>query len=169
MRIGVIGPGFLGVGSEEENLAEQVGELLGRCGATIVCGGMGGVMAAACRGAQKTGATTVGLLPGFDTAAANPFLTVALPTGLGELRNGLIVNASQAIICIGGSWGTLSEVSLALRTGKPCVALRGWRIDTRADIHAEHLHHADTPDEAVTFAVAVAAQRQQPRPPGMPD
>jgi uncharacterized protein (TIGR00725 family) len=83
-------------------------------------------MAAVCAGAAEAGGTTVGLLPGDERAAGNPDLTVALPTGLGELRNGLVVRAADAVIAIGGSWGTLSEVALARRTGVPVVSLGSW-------------------------------------------
>jgi uncharacterized protein (TIGR00725 family) len=86
-------------------------------------------MEAACRGARSEGATTVGLLPGSDRAAANPFVAVAIPTGLGEARNALVVRAADAVIAIGGGYGTLSEIALALRAGKPVVGLGTWDID----------------------------------------
>ncbi|GAA0806992.1 TIGR00725 family protein [Spirilliplanes yamanashiensis] len=109
-------------------VAEEVGALLARRGAIVVCGGLGGVMAAACRGAAAHGGTTVGLLPGDTRAGANPHLTVALPTGLGQLRNGLVVAAADALIAVGGNWGTLSEVALAARAGKPVAAVGGWTV-----------------------------------------
>jgi uncharacterized protein (TIGR00725 family) len=157
MRIGVIGPGTPDAGSGDEQLAERVGELLARRGATLVCGGLGGVMAAACRGAQRAGGTTVGLLPGLDTDGANPYLTVALPTGLGELRNGLVVNASEAVICVGGSWGTLSEMALALRTGTPCVGLACWAVDTLGSEQERTVHRAESPEDAVDAARTAAS------------
>ena len=158
MRIGVIGPDTLHADAEDLRLAEHVGRLLGQAGATIVCGGTGGVMEAACRGAREHGATTVGLLPGWDAAYANPHVTVALPLGVGEMRNTLIVNASEAIISIGGSWGTLSEIALALRTGTPCVILRGWRIDTHGhDTEATPLP-VDDPVTAVREAISAAGR-----------
>jgi uncharacterized protein (TIGR00725 family) len=126
--VAVVGPGD-GATSEETELAGQVGRLLADRGVIEVCGGLGGVMAAACAGAAGRGGLTVGLLPGRDRAAGNPHLTVALPTGLGELRNGLVVGAADAVIAVGGSWGTLSEVALAMRTGKPTVVIGGWRVD----------------------------------------
>ncbi|HWH29248.1 MAG TPA: TIGR00725 family protein, partial [Mycobacteriales bacterium] len=97
-------------------------------GAVLVCGGLGGVMAAACAGAAAAGGVTVGLLPGDDRGAANPHVTVALPTGLGELRNGLLVRCCDAVIGIGGGWGTLSELALARRTGVPVVLLGSWQV-----------------------------------------
>ena len=109
--------------------AEAVGRGLAQGGAVLVCGGPGGVMAAASRGASQAGGIVVGLLPGADRSAANEWLTLALPTGLGELRNGLIVRAADAVIAIGGAYGTLSEIALALRSGVPVLGLSTWEID----------------------------------------
>jgi uncharacterized protein (TIGR00725 family) len=125
--VGVVGPGDE-ASAEQVAAAAEVGRLLGRAGAVLLCGGLGGVMAAACAGAAAAGGTTVGLLPGEDRAAANPHLTVALTTGLGELRNGLLVRSCDVLIAVGGSWGTLSEVALARRTGVPVVVLQGWQV-----------------------------------------
>jgi uncharacterized protein (TIGR00725 family) len=108
--------------------AEAVGRELGRRGAVVVCGGGGGVMEAACAGARGAGGLTVGLLPGLDRADANAHVEVAIATGLGELRNGLIVRASDALIAIGGEWGTLSEIALALKLGRPVVTLGSWDL-----------------------------------------
>lgn len=119
----------------------------------MVTGGLGGVMEASARGAAGAGGLVVGLLPGRDRAAGNPYLTVALPTGLGELRNGLIVRASDALICVGGSWGTLSEIALAVRTGVPVVMLGGWGLPSDGPIQV------DSPAEAVRLTVDLARQR----------
>jgi uncharacterized protein (TIGR00725 family) len=127
--IAVIGPGADAT-REEAEIARRVGSLLADRGAIVVCGGLDGVMAAACEGASARGGLTVGLLPGRDRAAGNPYLSVALPTGLGELRNGLVVGVSDAVIAVGGSWGTLSEIALAMRTGKPTIVVGGWTIAT---------------------------------------
>lgn len=108
--------------------AAAVGAQLARRGAVVVCGGLGGVMAAACRGAHEAGGTTLGILPGGDRTAANPWVTVAVATGLGELRNGLVVRAADAVIAVAGGYGTLSEVALALKAGKPVVGLGTWQI-----------------------------------------
>ena len=86
-------------------------------------------MAAACRGASEVGGVTIGVLPGSDRRAGNEWLTVALPTGLGELRNGLVVRAADVVIAVGGAYGTLSEVALALKTGVPVVGLDSWEVD----------------------------------------
>jgi len=108
--------------------AEEVGRLLAGAGAVVVTGGGTGVMAAASRGATGAGGTTLGILPGHDRHDANPHLTLAVPTGLGEMRNALIVRAVDALVVVGGSWGTLSEVALACRTGVPVFALHGWDL-----------------------------------------
>jgi uncharacterized protein (TIGR00725 family) len=124
--VAVVGPGDASAAELED--AEAVGRGLAMAGATLVCGGLGGVMAAACRGAAGAGGMTVGILPGADRAAANQWVQVAIPTGLGELRNGLVVRAADAVIAVGGAYGTLSEVALALKTGVPVIGLRTWQI-----------------------------------------
>ena len=108
--------------------AETLGRRLAEAGAVIVCGGGPGVMAAVCRGARQAGGTTVGLLPGLDRLTGNPHLTVSLPTGLDQGRNLLLVRASDALVAVGGGFGTLSEVALALRTGVPVVGLATWSL-----------------------------------------
>ena len=135
------------VGSGEATSAEiedayAVGRLLGTRGCVVVTGGLGGIMAAASRGARSAGAVTVGVLPGLDRGAANEWITVVLPTGLGELRNGLIVRAAEGLIAIGGEYGTLSEVALALKGGKRVIGLHfRWSIDG--------VEEAASPQEAV--------------------
>jgi len=119
--IAVIGGGTCT--TEETALAEETGRLLAQRGAILVCGGLGGVMEAAARGAQTNGGTTVGILPGDDPAAANAHIAIPLATGLGEMRNFLIVRTAHALIAIGGGVGTLSEIALAQRIGKPVVGL----------------------------------------------
>jgi uncharacterized protein (TIGR00725 family) len=109
--------------------AESVGRGLAARGAVLVCGGLGGAMEAACRGAKEAGGTTVGLLPGRDRDDANSYVDIAVTTGLGEARNALIVRAADSLIAIGGGYGTLSEIALALRTGKRVVGLGTWEID----------------------------------------
>jgi uncharacterized protein (TIGR00725 family) len=125
--IAVIGPGE--ASAEEEHRAEAVGAALARAGAVLVCGGLGGVMAAACRGARSERATTVGILPGSDRTSANEWVTVAIATGLGELRNGLVVRTADVVIAIGGGPGTLSEIALALKTDVPVLGLDTWEIE----------------------------------------
>ncbi len=130
------------------DLAEEVGRELGAAGAFVICGGRGGVMAAACRGAQAEGGVTIGLLPGFDRTEANQWVTVAIPTGLGELRNGLVARAADVLIAVGGGYGTLSEIALALRAGKPVLGLDTWDI--------EGVRHMPTAELAVTRALELA-------------
>jgi uncharacterized protein (TIGR00725 family) len=125
--VAVIGPAQASPADEEH--AEAAGQALARAGAVIVCGGLGGVMAAACRGAATGGGTTVGLLPGPDRSAANRWVTVALPTGLGEARNLLVVRAADAVVAIGRGYGTLSEIALALKLGRPVVGVGTWPVD----------------------------------------
>ena len=125
--VAVVGPAEASHG--ELDAAERVGRGLAQQGAVVVCGGLGGVMAAASRGATSAGGTAIGILPGTRREAANPWLTVAIATGLGELRNGLITRAVDAVIAVGGGYGTLSEIALALRTGVPVIGLDTWEID----------------------------------------
>lgn len=110
-------------------LAEEVGAGLARHGAVVVTGGLGGVMEAACRGARAAGGTTLGILPGEDRAAANAFVDVAVATGLGELRNGLVVRAADAVVAVGGGYGTLSEIALALKARRRVVGALTWRVE----------------------------------------
>jgi uncharacterized protein (TIGR00725 family) len=128
--VAVAGSGDAAPGAPVLAAAEEVGRLLGAAGCVVVTGGLGGVMAAASRGASGAGATVVGLLPGLDRSAANPWVGVAVPTGLGELRNGLVVRAADVLVAVGGGHGTLSEVALALKAGKRVVGLGfGYAVD----------------------------------------
>src|SRR3954452_20158339 len=108
--------------------AGDVGRRIADAGGIVVCGGLRGVMEAACRGARSADGITVGLLPGADPGDANPFVSVAIPTGIGELRNGLVVRAADVVIAIGGEWGTLSEIALAIKNGTPVVGLDTWDL-----------------------------------------
>jgi uncharacterized protein (TIGR00725 family) len=142
----------IGAGSCDETeaaLAEEVGRLLGRAGALVVCGGLGGVMEAACRGAKGAAGVTLGLLPGLDRADANTWVDVAVPTGLGEARNVLVGRTADAVIAIGGEFGTLSEIGFALKTGKPVVGLGTWDLPRRPDA----IVRASSAAEAVSLAI----------------
>lgn len=119
---GVVAPQLL-------SLAEEVGAQFARRGAVVVTGGLGGVMEAACRGARAAGGTTLGILPGCDRGDANAFVDVAVATGMGELRNGLVVRCADALVAVGGEYGTLSEIALALKAGKPVAGLETWQIE----------------------------------------
>jgi uncharacterized protein (TIGR00725 family) len=143
--VAVIGPGR--ASPEELEVAEEVGARLAAMGAVVVTGGLGGVMEAASRGARSRRGRTVGILPGEDRDAANGWVEVALATGLGELRNGLVVRAVDAVVAIGGGHGTLSEIGLALRTGRPVVGLGTW------EVHG--VEHVPTPAAAIERIDAV--------------
>lgn len=122
LRIAVIGAAD--ASAEDEAVAREVGEAIGRAGAVLVCGGHGGVMAAAARGCRDADGWTVGILPGTEAAAANPWIRIPLPTGMGEARNALVVRAAEAVVAVGGSWGTLSEIALAAKMRIPVGLLR---------------------------------------------
>jgi uncharacterized protein (TIGR00725 family) len=156
--VGVVGPGD-GAGDDLLAVAGEVGRLLALAGAVVVTGGRGGVMAAAAAGADAAGGTSVALLPGDDRSAAGHQHTVVLPTGLGEMRNALLVRSVDAVVCVGGSWGTLSEVALARRTGRPVVVLLGWHVrDARGD--EPELQHAESAKDAVLLVMSALDQRQ---------
>jgi uncharacterized protein (TIGR00725 family) len=140
--VAVCGPGS--ATEEEQRWAEEVGRRLAEAGAVILCGGLGGVMDAVARGASAAGGTVVGILPGEDRLGAGEHLTVAIPTGMGEARNAIIARAADAVIAIGGEWGTLSEIALARKMGTPVVGITTWTFVDRGDIA-----RADTPEEAV--------------------
>jgi uncharacterized protein (TIGR00725 family) len=142
--VAVVGPGE--ASAEEVEAAERVGAELARRGAVVVCGGLGGVMEAACRGAKEAGGATVGILPGLDRTAANAYVDVAIPTGLGEARNALVVRAADVLIAVGGAYGTLSEIALALKGGKRVIGVRSWDI--------EGVEQAGEPDAAVAAALS---------------
>ena len=133
----------------ERRAAHEVGQALAAAGAVLVCGGLGGVMEAACQGAGEAGGLTIGILPGTDRSAANPYVDVAIPTGLGELRNGLVVRAADAVIAVGGAFGTLSEIALAIKTGVPVVGLGTWELGRPG------IRPASSPQDAVARALAL--------------
>jgi uncharacterized protein (TIGR00725 family) len=125
--------------------AREVGKLLAESGAIVINGGFGGVMAAASEGAARAGGTVIGLLPDTDRHGANEHLTISLPTGMGQARNVLIATAAESVIAIGGGWGTLSEIAMARRLGRPVIALDTWSL--------EGLESVNTPREAVRLAL----------------
>ena len=137
---------------QQELAAEDIGRGLGAAGCVVITGGRGGVMAAASRGAHEAGATVVGLLPGSDRRDANQWVQIALPTGMGDLRNGLIVRAADAVVAVGGAYGTLSEIGLALTAGVGVVGYDTWAI--------EGVELADTPAGAVERALELAADAE---------
>ncbi len=139
----------IGSGSENEERAETVGRLVAERGATVVTGGLGEVMAAAARGAKTAGGTAIGILPGETRAGANPWLDHAVVTGIGHARNLAVVASGDAVIAVGGRYGTLAEIGFALTLGRPVVVLEpGWEVEGSL--------RAQTPEEAVEFALAAA-------------
>jgi uncharacterized protein (TIGR00725 family) len=145
MQVSVIGSG-----GEHEERAEEVGRLLAERGCTVVCGGRGEVMAAAARGAKSAGGTTIGILPGEDRSDANEWIDHVVVTGIGHARNLAVVASGEAVIAVGGRWGTLAEIGLARALGRPVVILEpGWEI--------EGVERAQTAEEAVTRALALVA------------
>jgi uncharacterized protein (TIGR00725 family) len=137
----------------ERRAAYEVGRLLAGCGAAVLCGGYTGVMAAVTEGARSAGGLVVGILSRADREGAAPGLTVAVATGIGEARNAVIVNSADAVIVIGGSWGTLSELALAMRRGTvPVVQLAGWQVRDAQGVPLPGIRHAATPEEALRLA-----------------
>jgi uncharacterized protein (TIGR00725 family) len=153
--IAVAGPGE--AAPPELAWAEEAGAAVAEAGAGLVCGGLGGVMEAACRGARSRGGLTLGLLPGTDREAANGWVIVAVPTGLGEARNVLVVRAADAVIAIGGGWGTLSEIALAMKAGVPVVGLGTWE-PALAGAPAAGIVVAPDPRAAVAEALRLAGR-----------
>lgn len=135
--------------------AEAVGRGLAENGAVVLCGGLGGVMEAVCRGCRSAGGTAVGILPGSDRGDANEYVDVALATGMGEMRNALIVRASDVVLALGGEHGTLSEIAFALKIGRPVVGLATWEL-SKGGVPDETIVRADSPEAAVSAALRLA-------------
>jgi uncharacterized protein (TIGR00725 family) len=145
MQVSVIGSG-----SEHEARAEELGRLLAERGATVVTGGLGEVMAAAARGAKSAGGTTIGILPGEDRSRANPWSDYVIVTGIGHARNLAVVASGDAVIAVGGRYGTLAEIGFALTLGRTVVVLEpGWEVDGTV--------RARSPAQAVDLALEAAA------------
>jgi uncharacterized protein (TIGR00725 family) len=136
--------------------AEESAQLLARGGATVVTGGLGGVMRAASRGAATEGGVVIGILPGSDAAEANEYVQVAIPTGLGVVRNLVVVTSADAVLAVGGRHGTLSEIGLALRMGRQVVTLGSWRVESDQRVGGPRLHRARDPREAAQLALRLA-------------
>ncbi|MCS6815988.1 MAG: TIGR00725 family protein [Blastocatellia bacterium] len=140
--------------------ARAVGRLIAERGAVLLCGGLGGVMEAAARGAFEAGGLTVGILPGGSERESppNPYIHIAIFTGLSEARNVINVRSAEAIIAIAGGYGTLSEIALALKVGKPVVLLHSWRFESPFGDDEGFVRTAETPEEAVALAFESLAQ-----------
>ena len=144
--------------SQEAEVAESVGRELARQGAILVCGGRGGVMEAACRGASAEGGITIGILPGDSRQAANPYVQIPIVTGIGYARNVVVVKSAQAVIAIGGNYGTLSEISHALESGIPVIGLNTWSLSRKGQPD-NSIIPAQDPTEAVDKALNLAANQ----------
>ncbi len=144
VQVAVIGPSL--ATKDEIAAAEEIGRTLAEGGATLISGGLGGVMEASCRGAKENGGFTVGILP--HTGSGNPYLSVQVRTGISHARNIVIVESADAIVAVGGAYGTLSEIAIALKTGKPVFGYLSWEI--------EGVEPCETPAEAAIRALAAA-------------
>jgi hypothetical protein len=145
-------------------MAEEVGRAIAEAGAVLVCGGLGGVMEAACRGARAGGGLTVGILPGRDRAEANRHVDIAIPTGMGEARNALVVRAADAVVAVDGEYGTLSEIALALQAGIPVVGLDTWELGRHGQV-VDAVVRAEEPALAVQRALELARSAGRPATP----
>jgi uncharacterized protein (TIGR00725 family) len=157
MFVSVIGGGRCS--DEEAGIAEEVGAELARRGVTLVCGGLGGVMEAACRGARSAGGMTVGILPGNSRRDANPYVDIPIVTAIGEARNLAVVSSGQAVIAICGEYGTLSEMALALRNGIPVIGLNTWSLSKNGQLD-KSIIIAENPEDAVNKALAAIEVRE---------
>jgi uncharacterized protein (TIGR00725 family) len=151
---------IVGAGDASEtvcDLAYAAGLAVARRGAMLICGGRGGVMAAAARGAQSAGGLTIGILPGYDRREANANIEIAIATGMGEARNAVVVASADSVVALEGEGGTLSEIGFAIKLGRPVVGLRAWR-------QLEMISHADDPVAAVDLALELAERHRQKTP-----
>ncbi|MGH2717215.1 MAG: TIGR00725 family protein [Actinomycetota bacterium] len=167
--IAVIGPSGEDIDPAVADAAARVGALIAQAGAILVCGGGTGAMAAACRGANEAGGVTVGILPGVSREEANPWVSIAIPTGMGEARNALVVRAGDAVIAVGGGVGTLSEIALALKMGRPVIGLGTWeaRLPPFGGEGPEvglAVHRASSAEGAVAAALGAEPRSQTSEP-----
>ena len=153
MFIAAIGSGECS--PQEAEIAEEVGRELARQDAVLICGGLGGIMEAVCKGAHSEGGATIGILPGGNRQAANPYIKIPIVTNLGEARNVIVIKSAQAVIAIGGSYGTLSEIGHALRSGIPVIGLNTWSL-SRNGHQDNSIIRTQSPAEAVKKALGLA-------------
>ena len=153
LHLGVLGPH--NVTESQYQLGLDVGRCIAETKAVLFCGGLDGMMRAAAEGAKSADGQTIGILPGTDKAAANEFIDIAIPTDLGTYRNALLVRSCDAVIAVHGEYGTLSEISFALRLGIPIIGLNTWELSKNGKTDPG-IHIAQTPEEAVELAVKLA-------------
>lgn len=145
--IAVVGAGKCSKKLQDQ--AAEVGRYVAENGGTIVCGGLGGIMEGAARGAKEAGGATIGVLPGDDSSAANEFIDVVIPTGFGEARNIIVVRTADAVVALPGKYGTLTEIAFALLAHKPVISVAAWKF-------GDEVHQASTPREAAELAMELA-------------
>jgi len=148
--IGVIGAAE--ATAQESKTAEEVGREIAKHNGVLVCGGLGGVMEAACRGAKSEGGLTIGIIPGFSASDANSYVDIPVVTGMSHARNVIVVRSSSAVIAIGGSYGTLTEIALALKLGTPVIGINTWEVSS-------DIKKVTNPKEAVDLAFSLARHR----------
>jgi uncharacterized protein (TIGR00725 family) len=153
-QVAIIGPARCEPGSEAARFAEEVGRRLAEAGVAVVCGGLAGVMEAVCRGASEAGGVAIGIVPGESVEEANAYCTHVVATGIGHARNLAVVSSGEAVIAIGGEWGTLSEIGFARAIDRPVIALRSWTLSGRERMEgAPGIVLADSAREAVDLAL----------------
>ncbi|MBN1897570.1 MAG: TIGR00725 family protein [Spirochaetes bacterium] len=149
MIVGVIG----GALADKKNLdiAYELGKLLAEAGYTVVCGGLSGVMEKACQGAFEAGGMTIGILPGYDTSSANPYVKIPIATGMGLARNYIIINTADILVAVNGRSGTLNEISAAFNMGKKVIAINSWKLKQAGPVEEDLFIEVNTPDEAIEW------------------
>jgi len=153
--------GVIGANRPDEatyQLAERVGAEIAKKGAAVVCGGLGGVMEAVCKGARSHGGLTIGIIPSDDRNDANPYVQIPIVTGMGIGRNVMLVKTADVLIAVAGEFGTLSEIAHALSLGKTVIGLNTWKLDKATGKDIPNLKDADTPEQAVALALEAAAK-----------
>ncbi len=155
MYIAVVGSGD--PDEKNEKIAYELGTLIAKKGAILLCGGLGGVMDAAAKGAADAGGTSIGILPGNNRAGSSPHLSFALSTGLGEARNTVIVKSADAVIAVGGEYGTLSEIAFALKTHKPVIGINAWQL-FKEGYEDKSIVRAKDSSEAIELAVSAVTE-----------
>ena len=153
MFIGVIGGSKCT--DETAEMAREVGRNIAEKGGVLICGGLGGVMEWACKGAREAGGNTIGILPGEDRNEANPYVTIPIPTGLGLARNTIVVGSCDAVIALPGRAGTLSEIGFAMNRGIPVICLKSWDLHQAGYVESDLFKKAETPKEAVEMAFSL--------------
>ena len=167
--ISVIGSGSDALNPQISKIANEVGKEIALRGAVLVCGGLGGVMAEAAKGAKENGGLTIGILPGEDPGSANPFIDISLPTGLGFARNILVAYSGDAIIAVSGRLGTLSEISYALLKKKPVIGIHSWNLDQlsgrmsafEGQVYRDSVIRCENAKDAVNRAFAIIENKEK--------